>query len=174
VKYRRKLKDFRWLYRNYPMKEFTLTRQKVEDLLAGLQAISRSHPQSSADGKTVTRDFEIPPKARFLLLENMTTLKEKSEEKERKRLHLVQSYLPKGEQAHTPEEVSVFQKAYLELMAEQVAVKIYQIYIYDEKTERTDAIDLTKAPIPFDRLVDLNRIILIRPETGNSDSSQAA
>ena len=152
------------------MKKFQLTNQKIDNLLLGLQAISRPHPQTTSDGKTVTRDFDIPAKARVLLLENMTLLKELSDKKEARRLRLVQTMLPKGEAGHTPEEVAAFQVEYVNLMQETVDVDLYQVWLYDEATTKPDAIDLTKAPIPFNHLVDLNRIVLIRPETGNSEA----
>jgi len=155
------LKKRRHWKKHSPMKELTLTRQKIENILAGLLVLSKPHPQTTADGKTVTRDFEIPPKARFLLLENMTSLKELSDAKEAKRMRLVQCFLPNGEQGASSEKLGEFQKEFLRLMEEEVKVQVYQVYISDEATTAPDTIDLTKAPIPISALVDLNRTILI-------------
>lgn len=161
----------RWL-KYGKMKEFTITRQKVEDLLSNLVAISKPHPQVTTDGKTVTRDFEFTPKVRTFLLEDMTTLKLLSEEKETRRMNMVSTHLPRGEANHTQAELMAFQLEFQALMSEDVTVKLYQVLLYDEKTEKPDAIDLTKCPIPFNMMVDLNRIIIIRPpDPGNSDSS---
>lgn len=156
------------------MKSVTISRQKIENILSGLLVLSKPHPQTTADGKTVTRDFEIPPKARFLLLENMTTLKELSDAKEAKRMRLVQCYLPNGEQSASTEKMAEFQKEFLKLMEEEVKVDLYQVYLTDEATTANDTIDLTKAPIPISALVDLNRTILIQRNGHVGTSEQTA
>jgi hypothetical protein len=169
-------KQKRWKKQSH-MKKKTFTRQKIENMLAGLLVLSKPHPQTTGDGKTVTRDFEMPAKARWMLIETMTTLKEKSDEKEEKRMRMVQTFLPKGEATATQDQISEFQKQFMDLMNEKVTVEVYEVFISDEPTQSPDTIDLTKAPIPISALVDLNRTILISksaPQTGFGDSTVAA
>ena len=151
----------RWKKQSH-MKTKKFTRQKIENMLAGMLVISKPHPQTTGDGKTVTRDFEIPAKARWMLIETMTNLKERSDEKEEKRMRMVQTFLPKGETAATQDQISEFQKLFMELMNEKVEVEVYEVFISDEPTQSPDTIDLTKSPIPISALVDLNRTILIQ------------
>lgn len=59
-----------------------------------------------------------------MLIETMTTLKEKSDEKEEKRMRMVQTFLPKGEATATQDQISEFQKQFMDLMNEKVTVEV--------------------------------------------------
>lgn len=156
--------ELRHLDKTHPMKSFSLDNRQKESLIIGLQNLSHPHAQTTTDGKTVTRDFEIRPKAKLLLLNNMSRLKKMFEEKELRRIDIEKAYIPNGKASHTPEELAKCNEMLEDLWREKTDVDLHQVILFPEKTNRPDSIDLETAPIPFHIMVDLYGVILIEPD----------
>lgn len=154
-----------------PMKDLVIDNSRFPGMINQLVEISKPQPQTTSDGKTVTRDFEFTPKAKVLLSRDLKTLKSAWELIDERRQDLAVAYLPKGEDS-TPEEKAEFLKEARALLKETTTVALHQLTLHYEKTEQPDAIDLTKAKIPFHMLVDLLDTILIDPESSNGDAKE--
>lgn len=146
------------------MKKHSLSIRIIYAIAEAIMSLGRPHPQTTTDGKTVTRDFEIHPKAKVLLSQNQKALREICDDIEAMRVDMVQKFLPKGEENHSPEENAAFRKEYNTLMRETRDVCLYPLWLYYEKTDKPDAIDLTKAAIPHHLLSPLLDTVLLLPD----------